>query len=162
MSKTPALGVLVVVLSVVSGWAAAPLVRSSFSATFTAQHPEQRWSVPIKDTDGHVLYVLSLEPAFDVDGHVVTVELVMRRAGAKPDSPNLLRGNLHLLQPIDFAASDLAHGVKNSAFGEKRTLSLPQFGLVLRIAVTGATVSLGSVAGYQLESLNLQIEVDAA
>ena len=53
------------------------------SATFSAQSPENRWSVPIKSPDGSTAYVLSLEPGFDVGHHVVTLELLLRRPGDK-------------------------------------------------------------------------------
>jgi hypothetical protein len=153
---------LTLVLSAASGWAAAtPVVPLRTSATFTARQPERRWSVPIRASDGHVAYILSLEPDFDVGGHVVTVELVLRRAAAKDDAPDLLRGNLHGLQPPDFAANDLAHGVKDSVYGEKRTMSLTKLRLLLRVVVTDATVSPNpTIGGYQLDRLTLHIEVD--
>ncbi len=162
MGHTRQVGLLLMlVLSSASSWASSSVVPLKTSVTFTAQHLEQRWSAPIRTSDGHVAYILSLEPDFDVGGHVVTVELVMRRAGAKSDAPDLLRGSLHGLQPPDFAANDLAHGIKNSAFGEKRTMSLTKLGLQLRVGVKDATVSPNpTVGGYQLDTLSLDIEVD--
>lgn len=152
---------LILVLSSLGSWAASAVVPLKTSVTFAAQQPEQKWSLPVYASNGHVEYVLSLEPDFDVGGHVVTVELVMRRAGAKDDSPDLLRGNLHGLQASDFAANDLAHGAKNSAFGEERTMPLAKLGLLLRVAVKDATVSPNpTIGGYQLDTLSLQIEVD--
>jgi hypothetical protein len=132
------------------------------SATFSAQSPENRWSVPIKSPDGSTAYVLSLEPDFDVGHHVVTLELVLRRPGDKTDAPNLLdpTERRHGLQAYDFAADDLAHGAQKSAFGEKRTVSLKNLGLVLRIAVSKALVSPISAGNYQFGSLELQIELD--
>ncbi len=38
------------------------------SATFSAQSPENRWSVPIKSPDGSTAYVLSLEPMISRTG----------------------------------------------------------------------------------------------
>lgn len=152
--------VLILVLSTATGWALS-VVPLSTNATFTAQQPQQRWSVPIQARDGHVAYILSLEPDFDVGGHVVTVELVMRQAGAKTDATDLIRGNLHGLQPSDFAANDLAQGTKKSVFGEERTISLTKLGLLLRVAVTDATVSPNqTMGGYQLDTLGLHIQVD--
>jgi hypothetical protein len=132
------------------------------TATFSSQFPENRWSVPIKSTDGRTVYVLSLEPDFDVAHHVVTLELVLRKPGDNADAPNLLdaTGRRHGLQAYDFAADDLAQGVQKSAFGEKRTVSLRSLGLVVRIAVSKAAVSLISAGNYQLDALDLQIEVD--
>jgi hypothetical protein len=92
----------------------------------------------------------------------VTLELVLRHPSDKTDAPNLLdpTGSRHGLQAYDFAADDLAQGVQKSAFGEKRTVSLKKSGLVVRIAVSKATVSPISAGNYQLDALDLQIEVD--
>jgi len=152
-----------VALSLLSNAAAKPrIVPLQTSATFSAQSPENRWSVPIKWTDGSTAYVLSLEPDFDLGHHIVTLELVLRRPGGKTDAPNLLdpTGRRHGLQAYDFAADDLARGVQNSAFGEKRTVSLKTLGLVVRIAVSKATASPISAGNYQLDALDLQIEAD--
>ena len=151
------------VLSLLPSAAARPEITPlRTSAVFSAQSPENRWSVPIKSPDGKTAYVLSLEPDFDVGHHVVTLELVLRRPGAKPDAPNLFdpTGKRHGLQTYDFAADDLAQGVQKSAFGEKRTVSLKSLGLVARIDVSKATVSPVSAGNYQLDALELQIEVD--
>jgi hypothetical protein len=131
------------------------------SATFSAQSPQNRWSVPIKSPDGSTAYVLSLDPDFDVGHHVVTVELVLR-PGAKPHAPNLFdpTRRRHGLQVYDFAADDLASGAQKSAFGAKRTLSVKSLGLVVRIHVSKVRVSTASAGNYQLDALELQIEVD--
>jgi hypothetical protein len=68
-------------------------------------------------------------------------------------------GSSHGLRAYDFAADDLAHGVKKPAFGEKRTMSLKNLGLVIQITVSKATVSQISAGSYQLDALDLQIEV---
>jgi hypothetical protein len=132
------------------------------SATFSAQSPENRWSVPIKFADGSTAYVLSLEPDFDVGHHVVTLELVLRRPGDKTDAPNLLdpTGRRHGLQSYDFAADDLAQGVQKSAFGEKRAVPLKSLGLVVQITVSKAVVSPVSASRHQMDALELQIEAD--
>lgn len=149
------------VLSVLSSGSTTPrIIPVRTSATFTAQSPDKLWSVPIKRSDGHVGYVLSLEPDFDVGHHVLTVELVLRRAGSKADAPNLLRGSLHGLQPYDFAGHDLAHGVENSACGETRKVLLKNLGLIMQIGITNARVSPISPNSYQLDDLDLQVEVD--
>jgi hypothetical protein len=153
----------VLVLSLVSNAAGKPrIVPVQASAAFSAQSPEKRWSISIKSTDGSTAYVLSLEPYSDVGHHVVTLELALRRPGDKTGASNLLdpTGSRHGLQAYDFAADDLAQGVQKSAFGEKRTVSLKGLGLVLRIAVSKAAVSPISAGNYQLDALNLQIEVD--
>jgi len=132
------------------------------SVAFSSHSPESRWSVPIKSTDGSTVYVLSLDPDFDSGHRTVTLELVLRHADDKTDAPNLLdpTGRRHGLQAYDFAANDLAQGVEKSAFREKRTVSLKKLGLVVRIAVSKAAVSRISAGNYQLDALDLQIEVD--
>lgn len=132
------------------------------NATYPTRSAETRWSVPIKSVGGETLYVLSLEPDFDVGHRVLTLELALRHPSDKPDAPNLLdpTGRRHGLQPYDFAASDLAHGIDNSAFGRKRTVRLKTLGLVVRITVSKTAVRPISAGNYQLDALELQIEVD--
>ena len=134
------------------------------NATFSARFPESRWSAPIQASDGRVAYVLSLEPDFDVDHHVVTLELVLRRAGAQRDAPNLLdpTRKRHGLQAYDFAANDLVNGAQKSAYGENRTVLLKSLGLMVQIDVAKAVVSRASAGTYQVDALELQIRVDNA
>jgi hypothetical protein len=154
---------LVAALSLVSSAAAKPrIIPVRTSVAFSAQSAESRWSVPIKSTKGSTVYILSLEPDFDVEHHIVTPELVLRRPDDKTDAANLLdpTGRRHGLQAYDFAADDLAQGVQKSAFGEKRTVSLKGLGLVVRLAVSKAAVRPISAGTYQLDALDLQIKVD--
>jgi hypothetical protein len=146
----------------VSPTAKARIIPLHTSAEFSSQASGNRWSVPIKSTDGSTAYVLTLEPGFDVGHHVVTLELVLRHPGDKADAPNLLdpTGKRHGLQSYDFAADDLAHGVQKSAFGGGRMVSLKKLGLVVRIDVLKATVSSVSAGSYQLDALELRVEVD--
>jgi hypothetical protein len=132
------------------------------SVTFSAQSSESRWSVPIKSTDGRAVYVLSLEPDFDVRHNVVTLELVLRHPHDKSDTTNLLdpTGRRHGLQAYDFAANDLAQGVQKSAYGERRTVSLKNLGIVLRIVISKATVNTISPGNSKIDELDLQVEVD--
>jgi len=51
-------------------------------------------------------------------------------------------------------------GAEKSVFGEKRVVTLKSLGLVARIIVSKAVTSPVSVGGYQLDSIDLQIEVD--
>jgi hypothetical protein len=136
----------------------APLqTRMTFSA-----HSEGRRSVPIRSSDGSTSYILSLEPDFDVGHHVVTLELVLRHFGDKVDGPNLFdpTGPRHGLQAYDFAADDLAQGGPKSVFGRKRVLRLDDLGLVVRIIISGAVVHPVSAGNYQIDSVDLEIEVD--
>jgi hypothetical protein len=158
-----ALDVSSLVLSLLLSAAAMPQITPlRTTATFSALSPQNRWSVSIKSADGTTAYVLSLEPDFDVERHVVTLELVLRHPGDKPDAGNLLdpTGRRHGLQPYEFAADDLAQGVQKSAFGEKRTVRLKSLGLVVRMTLSKAMVSPISAGNYQLDSLDVQIEVD--
>ena len=147
----------------VSDAAANPrIVPLRTSARFSAQSAENRWSVPIKSTDGRTVYVLSLEPELDVGNHIAELELVLRRPSARNDAPNLLdpTGIWHGLQACDFPGRDLAQGVQKTVFGEKRTIHLKRLGLVVRIAVLKATVSPISAGDFQIDALDLQIVVD--
>jgi hypothetical protein len=130
--------------------------------TFSSQSPENLWSVPIKSVDGKTIYFLSLVEDTDLEHHPITIELKMRRSGYKPDGANLLdpTGIRHGLQAYDFAADDLAQGVQKSAFGEKRTVRLKDVGLVVQIAVLKAAVCGISTRSHQIDSLELQIDVN--
>jgi hypothetical protein len=90
------------------------------------------------------------------------LELVLRHFGDKVDAPNLFdpTGVRHGLQAYDFAADDLAQGDPKSVFGRKRVLRLDDLGLVVRIVVSGAAVHPVSTGKYQIDSVNLQIEID--
>jgi hypothetical protein len=138
------------------------IVPVRVTATYSSQSRENQWSLPVKSTDGSTVYVLSLEPDFDVGHHVITLELVLRGPSGKAEAPNLLdpTGKRHGLQAYDFSANDLAHGVQESAFGKKRMISLYNLGLVLTVSVSKVAVRPVSDTDYQLDALDLQIEVD--
>jgi hypothetical protein len=158
-----ALAVSSLILCLLPSSAAKPqIIPLRTTATFSARSPQNRWYVSIKSANGSTAYVLSLEPDFDVGHHVVTLELVLRRPGENNDAHNLLdpTGRRHGLQPYDFAADDLAMGVQKSALGKKRIVSLKNLALVVRMAVSKATVSPTSAGNYQLDALNVEIEVD--
>jgi hypothetical protein len=137
-------------------------VRTSVS--FSSYSSENRWSLPVKSTDGSTVYVLSLDPEFSAGHHLAVLTLGLRHFGDKPDAPNLLDpiGIWHGIQPCDFVANDFAKGIQKSAFGEKRIIPRKNLGLVVRIVVSKATVSLISNENYQLDDIELQLEVDSS
>jgi len=133
------------------------------TATFSAQSAQDRWSVPIKSTGGRIVYILSLEPDYWVGNQKIEgLDLVLRYPSDKSKDSNLLapQGNWHGLQDYDFPALDLRRGVKNTIFGEKRTITVKRLGLTIRINLKDAKISPISEGNYQLEALDLQIEVD--
>jgi hypothetical protein len=132
------------------------------SASFSSRAIVNLWKMPILGTDTAPVYVLSLEPDFDVRHRVTTVELVLRRAGDSTSAPNLLdpTGTRHGLQAYDFAAADLSNGIGKSAYGQKREVVLKRLGLVVSIVISKATVSSVSATDFQIDELNLQVEVD--
>jgi len=144
-----------------SAMAKPEIVLLRTKATFSAQSPESHWSVPIKSSDGGTVYILSLEPDFDTRHHVVTLELVLRHPGENSTSANLLdpTGKRHGLQAYDFAAADLAQGADKSAFGEKRVLSPKNLSLTLQVTISRTTVKPTSEAAYEIERLDLQIDI---
>ena len=133
------------------------------NVTFSAaQSTQNHWSAPIKSTDGRAAYVLLLEPEAD-GNHVDGVNLVLRRPHDKTDAQNLLAPmeNWHGVQSFMFLAWDFKQGVKKSIYGEKRTISVENLGLVVQITVSKAVVN-PSGSNYQLDALDLKIEVDNA
>jgi hypothetical protein len=129
------------------------------TATFSSKLPENHWAVPVKSTDGQTLYILSLEPDFDIWHHVVTVELVLRYPDAKADSSNLLdaTGKLHGLQRFHFAAADFAQGVGKSVFGRRRTIVLKELGLIVEMTVLKADVTPTPSGSYQIDKLEVHV-----
>jgi hypothetical protein len=158
--------ILATFLTVIAAFPSTPtkprVVTLRKNATFSTQSPENRSSIPVKFPEGNTAYLLSLEPDFDRGHHVITVELTLRHAGDKDDAANLLdpTGKRHGLQAYDFAADDLAEGAQKSVFGKERTVSLRNLGLVIRITILNAVVSPISGTYHQLDTLELQIDVD--
>jgi hypothetical protein len=159
----PVFVVSLMTLSVLCNAASKPrIIPVRTSVSFPSHSSEGRWSFPIKTTDGSTVYVLSLDPDFYVGNHLAVVTLVLHRFANNPGAQNLLDppGIWHGIQPCDFVANDLAQGIQKSVFGEKRIIPRKDLGLVVRIAASSATVSPASAGNYQLDALNLQIEVD--
>jgi hypothetical protein len=132
------------------------------NAAFSSESAKIHWTVQIKTTDGRTAYVLFLKPDYSVGNHLAVLSLVLHRSGDKPDAPNLLdpTGIWHGIQPCDFVANDLALGTQKSVLGVNRTVFVKKSGLVVRITVAKAMVSPISTGEYQLDALDLQIEVD--
>jgi hypothetical protein len=154
---------LVTIPSLLSNAATNPrIVPLRTNAAFSSESAKKHWTARIKTTDGRAAYVLSLEPDYSVGNHLAVLNLVLQRSGDKPDAPNLLdpTGIWHGIQPCDFVANDLAQGAQKSVFGVNRTILVKNLGLAVRITVAKAMVSPTSAGNYQLEALNLQIEVD--
>ena len=133
------------------------------TATYPSRPSGSNWHTVIKGTDGKAVYVLSLEPDFDVGHHLITLHLLLHRPGDKADTPNLLdpTGNRHGLQPYDFTAKYLAPNEGGPTTGEKRNLSIGNLGLSVQVVISKAEVSPISDGEYQLQidKLELQIEV---
>jgi hypothetical protein len=132
------------------------------SITFSAMSSKKNWFIPIKSIDGSTAYVLSLEPQYDVGHHIVTLELILHYPDDKTNAPNLLEpeGKWHGLQSYIFGAYDLAKGVKKSAFGKKRIIYLKRLGLKITTVISKDVVSQFSSGNYQLDTLELNIEVN--
>lgn len=155
--------VFVAFSSLVSRAATGPrIIPLETEAVFSVENAGTQWSVPIKSTDGMTVYILSLEPFDDNRHHPVLVSLVLKRVGDKRESPNRLAptGNWHGLQAYDFAGGDLKDGVQKSTFGERRTVVLKDLGLIIHINISKVVVSPVSAEFYEVNMLDLQIEVN--
>lgn len=137
------------------------------------------WSAHVLSASGTSKYRIWLDPEY-IFGHkyLFAVNLVLNRNdGQKPDS-NILWNDpseaSHGPQPFSFVANDFAKGPQNTSYGADRTVTLPHEGLVVRIKVLDAAVSLlpeemvnrirdktPQVDNmYQLETLRLAVSVD--
>ena len=156
--------VQLVTLGLFTNAAAKPrIIPLRTSINVSSRSTDIRRSLSIKSTNGTTAYILSLEPDFDIGHHLLTLELVLRRPRDSADAPNLLdsTGRRHGLQAYDFAANDLSQGVRKSAFGQTRTVTLTGLGLVVRIDLIKASVSPISAGKYQIDELEMKIEVSS-
>ena len=108
------------------------------------------------------LYVLTLEPSFDRANHATGVDLVLRDVGKPKPDENLLEpsGNWHGLQPFNFVANDLLHGVDKSAFGALRDVDVKSRGLKIAIRVDSAHVAILPDGTNELDRLKLSLAVE--
>jgi hypothetical protein len=133
---------------------------------FSAKTSARAVSVPIKDTRGVTVYVLTLAKEADVDPSPFELELFLRRAHDGADGWNFFYKpgtNWHGIQPWFFPADDFAHGVANpKLYGPHRVFDLPWIGIVLQTEVIKADViQSGSDSGYDFTSLDLLVRVHA-
>ena len=130
----------------------------------SAQTAKEPWSIPITSSEGKTVYFLSYTPEYWVGGQLEGIDVLLRRAGAGADGANLLAPvkNWHGMQAYIFAASDLAQGRQKSAYGKERAIPIKNLGLVVRINIVNALVSPISVSEFQLDRLEMQIEIDNA
>ena len=129
----------------------------------------ETWPIlAVRADNGSPAYVLSLKPARDVGGHVVHIDLVLQRPGAKPDAPNLLEppGRWHGLQPYDFNAVEFVAGQEGRGYGVKRHIHITRRKLDVTFSV--AKVKIRPVAStpqsedYEFEELAIDVAVDNA
>jgi hypothetical protein len=128
-----------------NSWCYAPgsekVGSSSVTLGYSMTSSSYPHSVFLKSPSG-AKYQLSLIPQFDVENHVVVLELVLRQAEEKVGDSNLLdvTGRLHGYQPYFFAASDFAQGAQRSIYGRSRVIDLPRLGMKMTITVTNVNV----------------------
>ncbi len=105
----------------------------------------------VKAANGSPSYVLTLQPQNDIKGNLVHIDLVLHRAGAKPDANNLLEppGRWHGLQAYDFNASDFKNGPEQSIGGKTRTISIKS--RKLRVTFSISSAEIVPVAGSPIE-----------
>jgi hypothetical protein len=79
-----------------------------------------------------VTYRTTLRPEKNVEGDIILVDLILTFRG---EGRNLLepKGNWHGIQPFDFGARDLEHGVAASIFGGDRVFPLGRDRLHVRV-----------------------------
>jgi len=136
---------------------------ASTRLVYSRQSNSQTSSSLLKSSTG-AMYRLLLIPDLDVEKHVVVLNLVLQKEGRKTDDSNLLdsTGKLHGYQPYFFAASDFAHGAKNSIYGDTRVIDLPRLGMEVHIKVVDVNVEplaqiSSDAAGYQFNDLTLLV-----
>jgi hypothetical protein len=99
----------------------------------------------VKTKDG-ATYRLRLDALPNVHGTITDLVLVVQRADAGADAPNLIDppGNWHGYQPYTFAATDFKAGPEHSLFGGTR--SVCRFNSGIRVGIVVKEAAVGMVA----------------
>jgi hypothetical protein len=104
-------------------------------------------------------YHLRLEPYMERGGMELVLERATRQSGP---GGNLLDPNgYHGLQRWHFLASEYAHGLGRSVFGDTRTIVLPRRGLSVKATVVRAAVApkAATSSAYRFTDLALHVVV---
>jgi len=127
--------------------------------SFTPSKPSKGWTVPVKGTDGQIIYVLSYERESSVAGPLAGIDLILRRAGDERGTRNLLAPSKfwHGYQKFIFGASDYAHGSQKSIYGKDRSIMVRGTNLRVRISVVNVKVSPDR---QQFDDLDLDIHIE--
>jgi hypothetical protein len=123
---------------------------------------ETIWSVPLQSKDGRTIYVLSLEPDYEVGHQIEGLDLVLRYPRDRRKDSNLLApvGIWHGLQNYMFPAGDFLQGVEKATFGKSRTISVKKLGLEIRATILKASISQLTDGSPKLDGLELDIGVE--
>lgn len=140
----------------------AKVVPFHAQVAFSGQSTERPWSAPLQSTDGRTLYVLSLEPDYEVGHQIEGLDLVLRYPRDRRKNSNLLApvGIWHGLQNYMFPAGDFLQGVEKATFGKSRTISVKKLGLEIRVTILKASISQLTDGSPKLDGLELDIGVE--
>jgi hypothetical protein len=97
------------------------------------------WIGYVKSHPGETAYEFLVLPEEDLANHLIGWQAFFYSSGDR--NKNLLepRGTWHGLQPFMIMAEDLQAGPGRSTFGAKRTINIPQLGLVVSIEVASVS-----------------------
>ena len=122
------------------------------TATFSLS--ENRWAATLKYADGRTAYVASLEPDFDVGQQLIRLQFVLRHPDDEADAANLASPvrNWHDVHTVRIVPSDFMN--------ESWTISDKSLGLLLPVTIANAAVSKISEGKYQLDAIDLSIDLN--
>lgn len=126
----------------------------------TLNYPAQAATL-VKAKDG-ATYKLHLDAVPTVHGTIADLVLVVQRADAADDSPNLLDppGNWHGYQAYTFAATDFKDGADKSLFGMKRVVCRLGAAITVEIAVTQSAVELvPQTTEWRFKAMEIEVVV---
>jgi hypothetical protein len=120
------------------------------------------WTDYIYSRTNQKLYVLSLEPEFDVRKRIIGINVVLRDIGTPKSDENLLNppGKWHGLQPYSFMADDLTHGADKAVFGAHRTIDVRSRRLRVEIQIENVRITALPDGVNQIDTLNVSVSVD--
>src|SRR5215470_15569694 len=139
------LATLVATLMVAAGETRAhvPIVPFHTEVHFVRGSSRDSRIADIFATSGKKAYVLSFHSEYMSHGrYLLGVDLVLREADDHDSEHNLLdpQGNWHGIRPDTFAATDLARGPQNSAFGTDGKITIESKGIVVNVRILSANV----------------------
>ena len=137
------------------------VVPKQMQPEFSRGVSNKLWTDFIYSRTNQKLYILSLEPEFDIGKRTIGINVVLRDVETAKTGKNLLNppGRWHGLQPYSFMADDLLHGADKSIFGAHRTIAVRNRELFVEMRIENVRVKALPDGGNEIDNLKLWVSV---